>query len=239
LVDEIQTLKKWLAKSNYTVVFTGAGMSTESGLPDFRSSPLGLWRNQNPRELASVEAIEENRYEFIEFYRNRIETLHQCRPNTGHAILAKWEKGGIVQAIITQNVDGLHHVAGNKMVTELHGTLRSSHCTECKEVYPIERFLEDNVMCECGGFIRPSVVLFGEPLSEEVLIQAVSGTTKAELFLVLGSFLSVSPANFFPVEAKEAGAKLVIINMEPTKLDDLADLVIHHRKISEVLQELG
>lgn len=236
--NELQALRQWLKESTNTVVFTGAGMSTESGLPDFRSRTSGLWGNRNPLELASVTAMDDNRYEFIEFYRDRIENFRHCQPNSGHDILAKWEKEGLVHAIITQNVDGFHHEAGNQKVTELHGSLRSCHCTDCGEDYPINRFLEDSVMCECGGFIRPSVVLFGERLSEETLIQAVSGSTKADLFIVLGSSLTVSPANFFPMEAKEAGAKLVIINMEPTQLDDMADLVIHNRKISEVLQKV-
>lgn len=238
MAAEIQILKQWLEDSKYTVVFTGAGMSTESGLPDFRSAFSGLWKNQDPMKLASVEAMAKNRYGFIEFYQHRIENLMRYVPNQGHDILAKWEKEGKLQAVITQNVDGYHQKSGSENVSELHGTLRTSHCSNCREVYPIERFMEENLSCECGGFIRPSTVLFGEMLPEDSLIRAARETNKAELFIVLGSSLSVSPANFFPVEAKEHQARVVIINLEQTELDDIADLVINNRKISEVLQEI-
>lgn len=120
--EDIQTLKRYLMESNYTVVFTGAGMSTESGLPDFRSAE-GLWKNKDPRKLASTEALKHNRYEFIEFYQHRVENLQKYGPNVGHEILAKWEREGKVQAIITQNVDGFHQAAGNEHVAELHGPL--------------------------------------------------------------------------------------------------------------------
>jgi NAD-dependent deacetylase len=234
----IQTLKQWLEESTYTVVFTGAGMSTESGLPDFRSSLTGLWNNQNPMKLASVEAMEKNRYGFIEFYQHRIENLKRYVPNVGHEILAKWEREGKLQAIISQNVDGYHQAAGSKSVSELHGTLRTCHCSDCHRVFPIQRFMKEDLACECGGFIRPSIVLFGERLPEDALIKAAMETKKADLFIVLGSSLSVSPANFFPVEAKEHRARVVIINMEPTEMDDIANMVIHERKIGEILTEL-
>ncbi|MFD0826060.1 NAD-dependent protein deacylase [Neobacillus sp. M.A.Huq-85] len=236
--DKIQILKQWLEESNYTVIFTGAGMSTESGLPDFRSASSGLWKDQDPMRLVSTEAMQNNRYEFIEFYQNRIEKIDKYKPNIGHEVLAQWEREGKLNAIITQNVDGFHQEAGSKNVAELHGSLRTCHCLECRDIFPIARFMEQNLSCECGGFIRPSIVLFGERLPEAALIQAARETKKAELFIVLGSSLNVSPANFFPQEAKENEAKLVIINMEPTGMDDVADLMIYHRKIGEVLQEL-
>ncbi|MED3561962.1 NAD-dependent protein deacylase [Bacillus xiapuensis] len=237
--DQIQSLKQMMEKSNYTVIFTGAGMSTESGLPDFRSASAGIWNDQNPMILASTEAMKDNRYGFIEFYQHRIEIAEKYKPNIGHEILAKWEQEGKLKAIITQNVDGFHQAAGCQNVIELHGTLRTCHCSECETIFPIVRFLEERLGCECGGFIRPSVVLFGEKLPKKALVQAVNETKKAELYIVLGSSLSISPANFFPIEAKENGAKLVIINMEPTEMDDLADLVIHQRKIGELLRELN
>jgi NAD-dependent deacetylase len=238
MTDSIQTIQKWLKSSSYTVVFTGAGMSTESGLPDFRSSISGLWKNQNPMKLASTEAMNHNRAEFIEFYQQRMKSQLLHSPHIGHEILVKWERAGKLQSIITQNVDGFHHLAGSQNISELHGTLRTCYCGNCRSVFRNERFLEKDLSCECGGFIRPSVILFGEMLPEKALIQANLETKKAELFIVLGSTLSVSPANYFPLEAKENGAKLVIVNMEPTKMDPLADLVVHQRKIGEVLQEI-
>lgn len=116
-------LQNWLKESKYTVVFTGAGMSTESGLPDFRSSNNGLWRKKNPSKIASTEALNENVQEFIEFYKERVLGVKQYGPHKGHFILAKWEKAGIIQSIITQNVDGFHTEAGSKQVAELHGTV--------------------------------------------------------------------------------------------------------------------
>jgi NAD-dependent deacetylase len=229
--NSIDTMKQWLAESSYTVCFTGAGMSTESGLPDFRSASTGLWKNQNPMKLASTEAMKHNPSEFIEFYRQRIENHQKHTSHIGHEILAKWEKEGELQAIITQNVDGFHHLAGSQNVSELHGTLRTCHCSQCETVYPIARFLDEDLLCECGGFIRPSVVLFGEMLPEKALFQSQQESLKAELFIVLGSSLTVSPANFFPLDAKENGARLVIINRERTEYDHLADLVIKKKLV--------
>jgi NAD-dependent deacetylase len=236
--EKVSKLKQLLADSEHTVIFTGAGMSTEAGLPDFRSASSGMWNNVNPLELASTHAMKHNRRQFINFYRYRVENLRICRPHEGHYILANWEKAGKIKSIITQNVDGFHHAAGNRNVAELHGTLRTCHCHECGKRYPIERFMEDDLYCDCGGFIRPSVVLFGEALPEDALRQADSEAKKADLFIVLGSSLTVSPANYFPVDAKRNGAKLVIINMEETELDHEADLVINGEKIGRILQEL-
>jgi NAD-dependent deacetylase len=231
-------LAEWLKMSSYTVVLTGAGMSTESGLPDFRSAQTGLWNKKNPQQLASTYALKHNRDEFIKFYQYRIRTLQQCKPHAGHIILADWEKRGIVQGIITQNVDGFHQQAGNKNVIELHGSLRTVHCQLCHKVYASDMYINEKFHCTCGGFLRPSVVLFGESLPANAIENAWSAAQKAELLIVLGSSLQVSPANQLPLIAKRNGAKLVIVNMEPTELDEWADLVIHHRKIGEVLKEM-
>ncbi|OCA90535.1 NAD-dependent protein deacylase [Bacillus sp. FJAT-27225] len=233
----MEELKKYLEKASYTVVFTGAGMSTEAGLPDFRGSG-GIWHGADPMMLASTRAMNENTEEFIQFYRQRVENLHGHEPHRGHKILAKWEREGRIQSIITQNVDGYHHRAGNKQVTELHGTLRTCHCNDCGSIYPIEMFMEDNVSCEnCSGFLRPSVVLFGEMLPEKAVQQAELESRRADLFIVMGSSLSVYPANVFPEIAKMAGAKLVIVNLENTELDNRADLVLN-MEIGELLQAL-
>lgn len=226
-----------LKESKYTVVFTGAGMSTESGLPDFRSAK-GLWKQVDPTKLASIDALENNRDEFIQFYHKRMQAIHKYKPHRGHEILGKWEQEGYIQAIITQNVDGFHQRAGSKNVTELHGSLRTVHCHTCGKKYPSSEFIAGRFNCDCGGFLRPSVVLFGEMLPFDAVQKADEETAKAELFIVLGSSLTVYPANSFPVDAKKNGAKLVIVNMEPTEYDDLADFVIHDRKIGEVLQEI-
>ncbi len=229
-------LKKLLENSKYTVVFTGAGMSTESGLPDFRSAAKGLWKMKDPSQYASIDALYNNRKEFTEFYRIRIENLLKHEPHKGHYILADLEKKGIVKSIITQNVDGYHKKAGSENVMELHGRLYELFCLSCRASYPCERYLEEGgVQCRCGGFIRPSVVLFGEGLPEDAMDKAYKETMKADLFIVLGSSLQVSPANQYPLIAKRNGAKLVIINMEPTIMDSYFDIVVNDCSIGEYL----
>lgn len=219
-----------------TVVLTGAGMSTASGLPDFRGKD-GLWKNRDPRLLASVSAMENNRSEFAEFYRHRIRMLEGVEPNTGHRLLAEWEDRGFLKGIITQNVDGFHQAAGSRNVHELHGNLRVVRCSSCRSRYDSGLFLERADCPECGGSLRPGVVLFGENLPERPVEEAETLSENAASFLVLGSSLEVSPANGYPVIAKRSGAKLFIINMTPTHLDAIADAVIHG-DIVEALEEI-
>lgn len=226
-----------IIEAKHTIVYTGAGMSTESGLADFRSAKTGLWEKEDPAKVASVEALNQQVEKLFQFYKERVIAAKETGPHAGHEILAKWEKLGLINGIITQNVDGFHSLAGSENVMELHGTLRRVHCASCGKVYGNERYEYDQFYCECGGKLRPSVVLFGEMLPEEPFDQAISESEEADLFVVLGSSLTVSPANQFPLMAKEKGAKLVIVNMEPTQMDRFADLVIHHRKIGEVLAE--
>lgn len=230
-------LKEWLKESQHAVVFTGAGMSTESGLPDFRSSK-GLWRKKDPNKLASTEALNNNVQEFIDFYRERVLGVKEFRPHDGHFILADWERDGVIKSIITQNVDGFHQQAGSIRVAELHGTLQKLHCQSCGKEYSSEEYVNEEYFCQCGGILRPSIVLFGESLPEAAFQFAFQEAQKADLFIVLGSSLTVTPANQFPLIAKENGAKLVIINMEQTSFDMYADLVINDRKIGELLNEV-
>lgn len=230
-------LSQWLKESNYTVILTGAGMSTESGLPDFRSANTGMWNQEDPSKIASTEALNKNVEKFFEFYRHRVLGLEECKPHKGHEILVKWEREGVIRSIITQNVDGFHDEAGSENVAELHGTMKRVHCHSCGKVYGNEKYADKQFHCECGGKLRPSVVLFGEMLPEDAIMKAAEESEKADLFIVLGSSLTVTPANQFPLIAKQNGAKLVIVNLEPTEFDIYADLVINDRKIGEVLQE--
>lgn len=234
----LEQLTHYLLQAKHVVVFTGAGMSTESGLPDFRSKFRGLWQKFNPDELANVHALKHNKEEFTQFYRYRLQELHKYKPHAGHKILAKWEKIGYVKAIITQNVDTFHHEAGNENVFELHGSFRSFHCHECKKVYDRESYFAGQDTCDCGGTIRPGIVLFGELLPEDAFINAEKHARQADLFIVLGSSLSVSPANMFPLIAKQHGAKLAIINREVTDYDDIFDIVIHDLSIKEALTKI-
>jgi NAD-dependent deacetylase len=220
------------------VVFTGAGMSTESGLPDFRSANRGLWTTDQKQYLSSTNALNDHLQEFIEFYRKRVQGIHEFKPNKGHYILAEWEKKGLLKQIITQNVDGFHQEAGNEKVAELHGTLKKLHCETCGKSYLSEEYLHGNYACSCGGVLRPSIVLFGEMLPEQPFLMAEEAAIKSDVFLVLGSSLTVSPANQFPLLASETGAQLIIVNKEQTEMDGVADYVIHE-PIGSVLEEIN
>ncbi|MUV37529.1 NAD-dependent protein deacetylase [Lentibacillus sp. JNUCC-1] len=234
----MQQVAEWLRAAEHTVIFTGAGMSTESGLPDFRSKDRGLWEKFNPDELANVDALLNNTEEFVDFYRFRLREVNKYTPHAGHHTLAKWERQGLIDGIITQNVDGFHTDAGNETVHELHGTFRRFHCHECGKTYERDAYLDGHVTCTCGGTIRPGIVLFGETLPQTTFSAAEQLTMKADLFIVLGSSLSVTPANMFPAVAKQNGAKLVIINREPTVMDYMADRCIHGQNIKHVLNEI-
>lgn len=228
-----------LTNASYTIVFTGAGMSTESGLPDFRSKDRGLWEKFNPDELANVHALLHNTEEFTKFYQYRLSEVNKYQPHEGHKILAAWEKRGIIKGIITQNVDAFHSDAGSENVMELHGSFRTFHCHKCKKEFERAVYLDGVSTCdECGGTIRPGIVLFGENLPQHTFTKAEEEALQADLFIVLGSSLSVSPANMFPLVAKENGAKLIIVNREPTQYDSLADLVIQDKSIRQLLMEV-
>jgi len=215
------------AAGGRATVFTGAGMSTESGLPDFRSNG-GLWKaSRRFEELASVDALEDAYDEHVEFYRWRIAMLDGHAPHDGHRIVADWQRRGLVDAIVTQNVDGFHTRAGATGVLELHGTLALVRCQRCGAEQPARMFLDaDGTRCACGGKRRPGVVLFGEALPAAVLEAAWQAARRARLFVVLGSSLLVAPANLLPPAAAAAGAPLVIVNHDPTPLDGTATLVI-------------
>lgn len=235
----MQDIINLIQSSSYTTIFTGAGMSTESGLPDFRSKNRGLWTKFNPDELANVVALENNFKEFNEFYQYRLKEIDKYQPHEGHYILGNWEKRGIIQGIITQNVDGFHQDAGNKNVMELHGTFRKFYCNRCHREHGRNEYLSGNYTCEyCDGPVRPGIVLFGEILPEDVFYKAEIETGKSDLFIVLGSSLTVTPANMFPMIAKEQGAKLVIVNREDTPMDMYADYIVQDRSIREFLVEV-
>jgi NAD-dependent deacetylase len=233
---EIAEFASLLRGAGRAVVFTGAGMSTESGLPDFRSAG-GLWKaNHRFEELASRNAIETSYAEFIEFYRWRIQMLNAHEPHAGHRVLAEWQRRGLVATIITQNVDGYHTTAGAARVLELHGTLRHVRCENCGGERPSDEFLRvDGFCCPCGGKRRPMVVLFGEMLPDAVLAAAAKAIETAQLFIVLGSSLQVSPANSLPELALVGGANLVIVDREPTPFSSRASLDLRG-SIGETLQ---
>lgn len=235
----LKEIADYWRQSKSVVVFTGAGMSTESGLPDFRSKQ-GLWK-QRPESLATLDALRRTPDEFYFFYQWRIQQLWQVEPNAGHKALAELELKGKLLQTVTQNVDSLHQRAGSGKVCELHGTLKTVSCLKCRRSYdsrqllPVRQGWEEEYVAgtyrhgeecfcpHCQGNLRPDVVLFGEALPEESWQQAVHFSRRAGLFIVIGSSLLVSPANALPRIAVEAGSKLLILNQDETPLDSLAD----------------
>lgn len=229
---------EWLAgqiEAGRVVIFSGAGMSTESGLKDFRSKD-GMWSEFDPTRLASVDTLEANYDAFRDFYIARLLVPESVKPNRGHELIAKWESRGLITGVITQNVDRLHQKAGSVKTAELHGSLEPVRCHSCGKIHGKDSFISGEV-CQCGGKLRPGVVLFGEMLPAEPLRLADEWSKDCALFIVLGSSLLVSPANSFPRQAKSHGAKLVIINRDETPLDHMADLVVHEG-IGEYLQKV-
>jgi len=224
-----------MLKNGETVVFSGAGMSTESGLQDFRSK-TGLWSNVDPTALASVDALKNNYEQFVSFYKSRLLVPENVKPNTGHILIAQWERDGFIKGIITQNVDRLHQEAGSINVAELHGSLEPVRCYRCGRIAHKDDFIQEK-KCPCGGRLRPGIVLFGEMLPESEILKAELWSNNCKFFVVLGSSLTVSPANFFPQKAKQAGANLVIVNNEKTPLDNIADFVVN-RSIGKFLNEV-
>lgn len=188
----MQEFIRSLSEAKYLVALTGAGMDTESKLPDFRG-PSGMWRNYDPRVLASTDSLRNNYSLFQEFYAHRIRNLQSVSPHRGHEILADWEKRGFLKAIITQNVSGLHRAAGSENVYELHGNIRRIYCRSCSKEGEIEDFL-DKKPCSCSGQLRPGVTLFGEMLPQDAYHGALGELEKADFLLIIGTSLEVYPA---------------------------------------------
>jgi NAD-dependent deacetylase len=251
--SQIITLHKWVQESGNIVFFGGAGVSTESGIPDFRGVD-GLYAQKfkyPPEVMLSRSFFNKRPGEFFAFYRDKL-LPEGIRPNRAHEVLAQWETQGKLKAVITQNIDGLHQAAGSKNVLELHGAVARNYCLECKAVYGVEKIkvpevnVNDAIIneatpqpmtdwvprCQCGGIIKPDVVLFEEPLRDDVMQRAAEFVAQADMLIVGGTSLSVYPAaglvNLY------RGNKLVLINQGATAYDKLADLIIRE-KIGAVL----
>ncbi len=236
LEEQIQRVVDWIRASRKIIVFTGAGVSTESGIPDFRS-PGGVWQKYNPEDfyyqkfLAGEEAREKYWQMSKEFYG----PIRQAQPNAAHRAVVELEKMGKLDCVITQNVDFLHQRAGTspEKVIELHGTAISVSCLSCRKKYPreeIQSWLMKGVRvprCEaCQGILKPDTVAFGQPMPPKETGEAFQRARACDLFMVIGSSLVVQPAASVPLEARESGAKLVIINRDRTPLDSMADGVL-------------
>jgi NAD-dependent protein deacetylase/lipoamidase len=229
------------------VVLTGAGVSTESGIPDFRS-PTGLWAQFDPMEYASIDVFRRDPRKVWTFYKPRLAMLDEAEPNQAHRALAELERLGFVHALITQNIDRLHERAGSKEVVEVHGSIGTSSCPGCGERYPLERVLElleqeDAPVCPaCGEILKPDVVFFGELLPMEQIDRAFALAREASLMLVVGSALEVHPVAGLPLETLSTGGELAIVNEGATPFDSQAALRIGGRAgdvLARVATELG
>jgi NAD-dependent deacetylase len=241
--DTIAEVAQWLASSQSAVVLTGAGISTESGIPDFRS-PGGIWSKYVPVYFDDFLESETARYRYWKQRTGLHREFGDAQPNSGHRALAAWEERGWLRGVITQNIDGLHQLAGSRRVLELHGTARQALCLDCQARFDIEPFVaqflaDDRVpTCpNCEGRVKHATVSFGQILPADVLEEADRWSQEADLILVIGSSLLVTPAADLPRVAKQSGARLVIINREETPLDSMADAVLRD-SIGEVLTQL-
>ncbi len=229
---EIRQLAERLRDAQDAVALTGAGVSTDSGIPDFRSPDSGLWTHVDPETVASVEGFRHDPEAFYEFWTWRFHKLTDAQPNATHRLLAELERQGTIRSVITQNIDGLHRDAGSETVREVHGTYRRGVCVECGHAVPIETVFQQVEAqglphCErCGGLFKPDVVLFGEMLPEAFL-DAQADAERADLMLALGSSLEVHPVAGLVPRAKHNGARVAVVNRDPTPYDDLADWTIH------------
>lgn len=233
---QVLLLRSYVQKARHVVFFGGAGVSTESGIPDFRSAD-GLYQQKYdvpPEVILSHSYFLAHPAQFYRFYREKMNCL-AANPNPAHRTLAKWEKTGKVSAVVTQNIDGLHTKAGSRTVWELHGSIYRNYCMDCGKPYPAEAIFDSSdpvPRCSCGGVIRPDVVLYEEGLSDETVEGAIDAIRNADLLLVAGTSLTVYPAagllRFY------GGNRLVLINRDETPMDALATLVMRD-KVGEVL----
>ncbi|MCK5541203.1 MAG: NAD-dependent protein deacylase [Desulfobacterales bacterium] len=242
-MELIEKLGDWVNESKNIVVFTGAGVSAESGIPTYRGND-GLWEKYDPEKYANINYFYQDPSYYWNFFKEvRSPVLQKAKPNIAHKSIAKLESLGKLKSVITQNIDGLHKEAGSKNILELHGNTRMFSCIKCKTEYrmdQVNKLLEKHLPPECSkcnSLIRPQVVFFGENLNPIILSRAEKDLSQCDLFIAAGSSLVVQPAASLPLIAKNNGARLAIINIDPTPLDSIADLVINI-SVSEVFLKI-
>ena len=237
-MEKMETLKRWIGESNRIVFFGGAGVSTESGIPDFRSVD-GLYNQKfeyPPETIISHSFYQRDPAYFFRFYREKMMPLG-FEPNITHKVLARWEQEGKLSAVVTQNIDGLHQKAGSKTVYELHGSVLRNYCTRCRKFHSAEfvRDFSGVPRCACGGIVKPDVVLYEESLDQDTIENAVMAIRDADLLIVAGTSLTVYPAagliNYY------RGSRLVLINRDATQYDHRADLVFHE-SLGKIFEQL-
>jgi NAD-dependent deacetylase len=231
--QDILHARELLLAAQYPIVLTGAGISTSSGIPDFRSPSTGLWNHVDPLKVASIWAFRDSPEVFYEWLHPLACATAEAKPNAGHLALAELERHSLLRAIITQNVDGLHQKAGSQRVLEVHGHTRTASCLNCLESIPTSpywpNYLSAGILprCpRCHEVLKPDVVLFGEPLPYEIMFAAQTETMQCDLMLVIGSSLDVMPVSDLPFLARRRGARLIVINYTKTPADSVADVVI-------------
>lgn len=229
----IRTTADLVRRANHVIALTGAGISTPSGIPDFRSADSGLWDQADPMVVASLHAFLRNPQPFYQWFRPLLDTIMQAQPNPAHQALARLEAAGKLKVVVTQNIDDLHSKAGSQTVYELHGHLREMTCMRCQQVDlaapVISAFMADGKIPyhHCGGILKPNVIFFGELLPQRTYAASVTTLQHADLVLVVGSSMEVAPASELPRIALQRGAKLIIINYDATPWDRKADVVMH------------
>jgi len=234
-------LAELIGGSGCTVALTGAGVSVPSGIPDFRTPETGIWANVDPMKVAHIDVFERDPARFWSYYRPRFHSLGDKEPNAAHEALAELERRGLLEGVITQNIDRLHRAAGSENVVEVHGSIETSSCTRCAASFGLEEvdglFDEEGVArcTTCEGPVKPDVVLFGELLPESAMAMAQDLAGRAELMICVGSSLAVFPAAGLPRLTLENGGRLAIVTKGPTPYDDDADLKLD----GEVDEELG
>ena len=235
--DKLSQVAGWILRANKVVVFSGAGLSTESGIPDFRS-PGGVWDRYNPEDFyfQNFLASETSREKYWQMATEMYEPMKKAQPNLAHLAIAEMERLGKLDCVITQNIDGLHFKAGNskEKVIQLHGTAMFVSCLSCGKSYDreviqerIQKGVKAPTCDDCGGPLKPATISFGQSMPERETEEAYHRSSSSDLFIAIGSSLVVQPAASMPLVAKRNGAKLVIINLDPTPYDTMADLVIH------------
>jgi NAD-dependent deacetylase len=245
MLDLIHRAAELIAHSHRAVALTGAGISTPSGIPDFRSPATGLWAQIDPMEVATAAAFRNRPEDFFNWIRPLARHMRNAQPNAAHIALAQLEQSGKLINLITQNIDRLHQRAGMRQVIELHGNIEAATCIRCYRVYPAEVFgaalIDEQHMptCSvCGGILKPNVILFGEALPVQALMSAKHAVSGCDLMLIVGSSLEVAPASDLPMLAHRQQAKLIIINHEPTHIDQFSDVVIH-ADVADVLPQIA
>lgn len=243
LQDSLQHAAQLIHSARHVVVFSGAGLSTHSGIPDFRSQGTGLWQRDDPMEVASLSTFKRNPQRFFNWLRPLAESMWKAEPNPAHLALAEMEKQGSIKAVITQNIDSLHQRAGNRNVMEVHGSMQTLTCPTCRSSFAgttfATAFIVEGILprcTNCQAILKPDIVLFEEMLPQQTWQKAEQACLEADVMLVVGSSLQVMPAGHLPALACENGARLIIINFTATYLDRKAEIVIREDLVKVVPQ---